>query len=296
MFHVKQIKKQALNSSKKIILKVKDHLVSGEEFTLVENEFEDLLQTIPAPELEKLPDYYKSEKYISHTDTKKSFIEKVYHSVKAISLKQKVSLITSLNKSAGKLLDIGSGTGDFLVTAKEKNWEVFGVEPSHDARALSEQKGVKVSTELKEITETNFDVITLWHVLEHVPDLENYIQEIATRLKSTGTLIVAVPNFKSKDAKHYKEFWAAYDVPRHLWHFSKPGIKRLFSKHDFQLIKTKPMWFDAFYVSLLSEKYKTGKSNWFKAIFIGALSNLAALATKECSSHIYVLKKNKKQL
>lgn len=276
-------------------LKVKDYLVSGEEFMLAENEFGDLLQTIPVPEIEKLPEYYKSENYISHTDTKKSFTEKVYHFVKGIAIKQKVSFIKSLNKSAGKLLDIGSGTGDFLVAAKVKNWEVFGVEPNQDARVLSEQKGLKVSNELKEIAETNFDVITLWHVLEHVPDLENYIQEIAARLKPTGTLIVAVPNFKSKDAKHYKEFWAAYDVPRHLWHFSKPAIQRLFSKHNFQLIKTKPMWFDAFYVSLLSEKHKTGKSNWFRAIFIGALSNLATLATKECSSHIYVLKKNKKQ-
>ncbi len=292
MFHVKQIKKAALNSSKKKHLKIKDYLVSGEEFTLVENEFGDLLQTKPVPEIEKLPEYYKSEKYISHTDTKKSFTEKVYHFVKGIALKQKVSLISSLNKGSGKLLDIGSGTGDFLVTAKENNWDVFGIEPNQDARILSEKKGVKVLKDLNEVSETNFDVITLWHVLEHVPDLENYIQQISSRLKPTGTLIVAVPNFKSKDAKHYNEFWAAYDVPRHLWHFSKTGIERLFSKHDFQLIKTKPMWFDAFYVSLLSEKYKTGKSNWVKAIFMGLYSNFSGLSTKEYSSHIYIIKKN----
>lgn len=292
MFHVKQIKKAALNSSKKKHLKIKDYLVSGEEFTLVENEFGDLLQTMPVPEIEKLPEYYKSEKYISHTDTKKSFTEKVYHFVKGIALKQKVSLISSLNKGSGKLLDIGSGTGDFLVTAKEKNWDVFGIEPNQDARILSEKKGVKVLKDLNEVSGTNFDVITLWHVLEHVPDLENYIQQISSRLKPTGTLIVAVPNFKSKDAKHYKEFWAAYDVPRHLWHFSKTGIERLFSKHDFQLLKTKPMWFDAFYVSLLSEKYKTGKSNWVKAIFMGLYSNFSGLSTKEYSSHIYIIKKN----
>jgi 2-polyprenyl-3-methyl-5-hydroxy-6-metoxy-1,4-benzoquinol methylase len=280
-----------LNTPENNPIKTKDYLVSGEEFTLVENEFGDILQTIPVPHLDKLPDYYKSENYISHTDTKKSLTEKVYHAVKGIALKQKVSLITKLNQGSGKLLDIGSGTGDFLATAKQKNWTVYGVEPSEEARVLSEKKGIKVSEDLTKISEKEFDVITLWHVLEHVPNLENYISEISNRLKPSGTLIVAVPNFKSKDAKHYKEFWAAYDVPRHVWHFSKTGIERLFSKHDFLLKKTKPMWFDAFYVSLLSEKYKTGKSNWIKAIIMGLSSNLSGLRTKEYSSHIYILKK-----
>lgn len=280
-----------MNSTQNPHIKTKDFLISGETFTLIKNESGDLLQTIPVPDLEKLPGYYKSENYISHTDTKKSFTEKVYHFVKGIALKQKVSLITKLNQGSGKLLDIGSGTGDFLVKAKQKNWSVFGVEPSKDARLLSENKGIYVSEELTSIDETEFDVITLWHVLEHVPDLENYIQEISKRLKPSGTLLVAVPNFKSKDAEYYKEFWAAYDVPRHLWHFSKPGIERLFSKQHFKLIQTKPMWFDAFYVSLLSEKYKTGKSNWINAIFMGLKSNLSGLSTKEYSSHIYILKK-----
>lgn len=280
-----------MNTPHKIHLKTKDYLVTGETFTLVENEYGDILQTIPAPDVDKLPDYYKSENYISHTDTKKSFTEKVYHFIKSIALKQKVSLITKLNNGSGKLLDIGSGTGDFLAAAKQNNWHVFGVEPNQDAAKLSANKNIKVSNALNEITETDFDVITLWHVLEHVPDLEDYIQEISKRLNSTGTLIIAVPNFKSKDAKHYNQFWAAYDTPRHLWHFSKNGIERIFLNHDFKLVKTKPMWFDAFYVSLLSEKYKTGKSNWLKAIFRGAQSNLSGLLTNEYSSHIYVLKK-----
>lgn len=280
-----------MNTPHKIHLKTKDYLVTGEEFTLVENEFGDILQTIPVPSLIKIPEYYKSENYISHTDTKKSFTDKLYHFIKKIALKQKVSLITKINKGSGKLLDIGSGTGDFLATAKEKNWAVFGVEPNPDAITLSEKKGVCVSKELKDITETDFDVITLWHVLEHVPDVEDYINEISNRLKTSGIVIIAVPNFKSKDAQHYKQFWAAYDVPRHLWHFSKTGIQRLFSKKQFEFIISKPMWFDAFYVSLLSEKYKTGKSNWLKAIFRGLQSNLSGLQTKEYSSHIYILKK-----
>ncbi len=276
---------------RKIYLKTKDYLVSGEEFTLIENDYGDILQTTPVPDLHKLPEYYKSEKYISHTDTRKSFTEKVYHAVKKITLKQKVALITKLNQGTGKLLDVGSGTGDFLVAANQENWTVFGVEPNAVAITLSDKKGIHVSKELQEISETDFDLITLWHVLEHVPDVETYIQEISKRLKPGGTLLIAVPNYKSKDATHYKQFWAAYDVPRHLWHFSKEGIERLFSKHNFYLVQIKPMWFDAFYVSLLSEKYKTGKSSWRKAIFRGLQSNLSGLISKEVSSHIYILKK-----
>ncbi len=280
-----------LNPLNTFYIKTKDFLVSGEEFRIVSNSRNDVLETTPKPKPENLPNYYKSDAYISHTDTKNDFLSKAYHAVKRVALKQKVSLIFKENKGVGKLLDIGSGTGDFLLTAKQKKWEVYGVEPDEGARMLSEKKGVTVLKELQQIRQKNFDVITLWHVLEHVPDLETYILEISKLLKPSGTLIVAVPNFKSWDAKHYQYFWAAYDVPRHLWHFSKTAIHSLFSKHQFELIKIKPMVFDAFYVSLLSEKYKTGKNNWAKALFFGCCSNVSGIFTKEYSSHIYVLKK-----
>ncbi len=270
-------------------IKTKDFLLSGEEFTLVANEEKDLLKTIPVPE--NVSDYYKSENYISHTDSNKSFFDKAYQLVKKVSLSQKESLIKKLNKGEGLLLDIGSGTGDFLVYAKSKNWNVQGVEPGEKARQLSEKKGIIVNEFLQDVEEMQFDVITLWHVLEHVEDYDAYILEIKKRLKPGGTLIVAVPNFKSNDALHYKEHWAAFDVPRHLWHFSKNSIERIFTPHHFKLIQTKPMWFDAFYVSLLSEKYKTGKANWIKAIWHGTHSNLSGIFTKEYSSHIYILKK-----
>jgi len=278
-----------LKSTENSYIKTKDFLLSGEEFTLFENAEKDLLKTIPVPE--NVSDYYQSEHYISHTDSNRSFFDKAYQLVKKISLSQKVSLIKKLNKGEGSLLDIGSGTGDFLAYAKNKNWDVQGVEPGEKARQLSEAKGIIVNEFLRDVEEKYFDVITLWHVLEHVEDYDTYILEIKKRLKTGGTLIVAVPNFKSKDAKHYKEHWAAFDVPRHLWHFSKSSIERIFSPHHFKLIQTKPMWFDAFYVSLLSEKYKTGNSNWIKAIWHGSLSNLSGIFTKEYSSHIYTLKK-----
>lgn len=276
--------------NKKHFLTVKDHSVSKEIFDLYYDENLDMLITSPQPDLENLGRYYESEDYISHTDNKRSVFEKVYHFVKSIALKNKLNLINSEQSQKGKILDIGAGTGDFLLTAKNDGWNVIGVEPSERAKNIAKQKGISFVEEISELENNSFDVITMWHVLEHVPNLEFQIQELKRLLKPTGTLIVAVPNFKSFDAKHYGEFWAAFDVPIHFWHFSKKAIKSLFEKVDMKLEKVLPMKFDSFYVSLLSEKYKTGKMNFIKAFFIGLKSNLKASSTKEYSSHIYVLK------
>lgn len=276
--------------NKKHFLTVKDHSVSKEIFELYYDETLDMLITSPQPDLENLGRYYESEDYISHTDNKRSLFEKAYHFVKNIALKNKLNLINNEQSRKGRILDIGAGTGDFLLTAKNDGWETVGVEPSERAKNIAIQKGISFVNEISALQNNSFDVITMWHVLEHVPDLELQIQELKRLLKPTGTLIVAVPNFKSFDANHYKEFWAAFDVPIHFWHFSKKAIQSLFEKVDMKLEKVLPMKFDSFYVSLLSEKYKTGKMNYISAFFIGLRSNLKASSTKEYSSHIYVLK------
>jgi len=276
--------------NKKHFLTVKDHSVSKEIFDLYYDEELDMLITSPQPELENLGKYYESEDYISHTDNKRSLFEKAYHFVKNIALQNKLNLINSEQPKKGKLLDIGAGTGDFLLTAKNNGWETIGVEPSDRAKNTAKQKGISFVEEISSLENNSLDVITMWHVLEHVPDLELQIQELKRLLKPTGTLIVAVPNYKSFDADHYQTFWAAYDVPIHFWHFSKKSIQVLFERVDMKLEKILPMKFDSFYVSLLSEKYKTGKMNYIKAFFIGLKSNWKASKTKEFSSHIYVLK------
>jgi len=276
--------------NKKHFLTVKDHSVSKEIFELYHDETLDMLITSPQPDLENLGKYYESEDYISHTDNKRSLFEKAYHFVKNIALKNKLNLINGEQSQKGRILDIGAGTGDFLLTAKNNGWETVGVEPSDRAKNIAIQKGISFVNEIGDLENNSFDVITMWHVLEHVPNLELQIQELKRLLKPTGTLIVAVPNFKSYDAQHYKTFWAAYDVPIHFWHFSKKAIQSLFDKVDMKLEKVLPMKFDSFYVSLLSEKYKTGKMNYISAFFIGLKSNLKAGSTKEYSSHIYVLK------
>ncbi|MDN3675416.1 class I SAM-dependent methyltransferase [Flavobacterium branchiarum] len=276
--------------NKKHFLTVKDHSVSKEIFELYYDETLDMLITSPQPNENDLGKYYESEDYISHTDNKRSLFEKAYHIVKNIALKNKLNLINSENPQKGRILDIGAGTGDFLLTAKDNGWNTVGVEPSERAKSIAIKKGISFVDKIADLENNSFDVITMWHVLEHVPNLELQIQELKRLLKPTGTLIVAVPNFKSFDANHYKTFWAAYDVPIHFWHFSKKAIQSLFEKVDMRLEKILPMKFDSFYVSLLSEKYKTGKMNYLTAFFIGLKSNWKAKRSLEYSSHIYVLK------
>ncbi len=277
-------------SNKKHFLTVKDYSVSKETFDLYHDETLDMLITHPQPSLENLGKYYESEDYISHTDNKRSLFEKLYHFIKSIALKNKLNLINSLQPNKGKILDIGAGTGDFLSAAKNNGWQTTGVEPSDRAKSIAIKKGVSFVEKTSELENHSFDVITMWHVLEHVPDLDRQIKELKRLLKPSGTLIIAVPNFKSFDANHYGKFWAAYDVPIHFWHFSKTAIKLLFEKEEMKLEKVLPMKFDSFYVSLLSEKYKSGKMNFVSAFFIGLQSNWKAKKSLEYSSHIYVLK------
>ncbi len=277
----------------KAYLKVKDYSVSGEEFELIQNTEYGFLETIPQPALEKLSEYYESEDYISHTDSQRNLFEKVYHLVRSISLKKKLKLINSFATETKNLLDIGCGTGDFLKTAKDNNWSVTGIEPNEQAREIANKKtnnSVFDTDQLSTFKPESFDVITLWHVLEHLPNLEDQITAFKKLLKPKGILIIAVPNYKSYDALYYKNYWAAFDVPRHLWHFNKASISKLVSKVSMEVKKVKPMLFDAFYVSLLSEKYKSGKMNPIKGFWIGLLSNLKSLKTKEASSLIYIIK------
>jgi 2-polyprenyl-3-methyl-5-hydroxy-6-metoxy-1,4-benzoquinol methylase len=277
-------------SNKKHFLTVKDYSVSKETFELYHDEELDMLITSPQPSLENLGKYYESVDYISHTDSKRSLFEKAYHFVKSIALKNKLNLINSLQPNQGRILDIGAGTGDFLSVAKQNGWQAIGVEPSDKAKGIAKNKGISFVEETSILEIHSFDVITMWHVLEHVPNLDNQIKELKRLLKPDGTLIIAVPNFKSFDAKHYGKFWAAYDVPIHFWHFSKTAIKLLFEKEEMKLEKVLPMKFDSFYVSLLSEKYKSGKMNFIKAFFIGLQSNWSAKRDFEYSSHIYIIK------
>jgi len=280
--------KRGLHKKLEPFLNCKDFTVSDETYEVMFNTEYEMLVTSPIPV--DLENYYKSENYISHTDSKKSVIDKAYQTVKNITLKRKLSLINSFKTDSKNILDVGAGTGDFLKVCDSNGWNVLGVEPSSDARNIAKEKGVLLQDELLNIQNKKFDIITLWHVLEHVEKLSDYILKLQELLADNGRLIIAVPNYKSDDAKYYKEYWAAFDVPRHLWHFSQQSIQKIFSEENMVVEKVLPMKFDSYYVSLLSEKYKTGNMNPLKAFYRGFVSNLKAKKTKEYSSLIYVIK------
>lgn len=271
-------------------LECKDYTVSGETYQVQINKEYDMLVTTPVPK--RLGDYYESEAYISHTDAKKSLLDKVYQAVKKIALKKKLKLINSFNLSDKTVLDIGAGTGDFLKVCQNNTWKVQGVEPNLNARKIALEKGIQLQETLEQLSNKKFDIITLWHVLEHVEHLQDYIKTLKSLLKENGRIIVAVPNYKSFDANYYTNYWAAFDVPRHLWHFSKTSIIKLFGNEKMTVATILPMKFDAFYVALLSEKYKHGSAKPLTAFFKGLTSNIKAARSGEYSSLIYIIKHN----
>lgn len=276
------------------VLTAKDHTVSHTSFeiwhcTHCTNRF-----TQAVPGLMDIGPYYQSVEYISHSDTAKGLINRLYHWVRSYTLGTKRKLVQkAAGRERGLLLDIGAGTGAFVTTMLAAGWKVTGLEPDSIARENAKVKhGIELHSadDIYSLPPSSFDVITLWHVLEHVHDLQGYFKQFKVLLKPGGKLVIAVPNYTSKDAAAYAQFWAAWDVPRHLYHFSPAGMQHLAHLQGFNIQSIHPMWFDAFYVSMLSEQYKNGKPNLISAVLKGLSSNLAALGDKrKCSSLIYVL-------
>lgn len=268
-----------------------DHTVSHESFAITKCNNCDFLITNPRPDQSQIGTYYQSEDYISHANKSNSPINFAYKLARNFTLKSKLKIINNL-KNQGSLLDYGCGTGYFLEYCKRNNWKVEGIEPDEKTRAISSEKiSQGIQNNLSSLDhKSKFDIITLWHVLEHVHELKSLLDNLQPLLKKDGYLIVAVPNVNSFDAQHYKEHWAAYDVPRHLYHFNQLTFKELSKFHGYKLVNTLPMKLDAYYVSMLSEKYKTGKNNYLKSILNGYKSNSWAKNNENnYSSLIYIL-------
>ena len=277
--------------SQRAFLEATDHNVSNDQFKIVECGACSFRFTNPIPTEETIGEYYKSENYVSHSGTKKGLVNRVYHIVRSRAIKQKEALASAYSKEK-TILDIGCGTGDFLGHCKSKNWRTLGLEPDQSARKIAlenndiEAKGLN---HLYEIEAKSFDVISMWHVLEHVYNLNEDIEQYKKVLKEDGTLIIAVPNCSSNDAEHYNSNWAAYDLPIHLYHFRPDNMKQLFSKHGMEVVKILPMKFDSYYISMISEKYKGG--NIVSGFWNGFRSNMAANSkNNKYSSQIYVIK------
>lgn len=275
---------------------VKDFTVSGELFDVYECKACTGAFTQNIPVQAEVGKYYASTSYVSHSETKDGLVNKLYHAVRTRTLKKKRKMIQQLTgMDKGSLLDVGCGTGAFLATMLQAGWDATGLEPDETARKNAQelyQVQPLPSPEIFNLPAQQYDAITMWHVLEHVHQLHEYIDQLKKLLKPSGKIIIAVPNYTAADANHYKAQWAAYDVPRHLYHFSPDSMKNLMELHGMQVLEYKPMWFDSFYVSMLSEQYKNGKGNLIAAFFRGLLSNMNALGNhKKCSSVIYVIGK-----
>ena len=279
------------------VLACKDYTVSNELFDIWECESCSVRFTQNVPDQEAIVPYYKSDSYISHSDTEKGMINKVYKLARNYTLNWKMKLVKSkLGKGLhkGSLLDIGTGTGAFLHKAAQSGWSVTGLEPDDGARKICKDKynlQVETPEKLFDLPTGKFDVVTMWHVLEHVHQLHEYMDQIKRVLKKDGVALIALPNHTSLDAQHYKEHWAAYDVPRHLYHFSPMAMDKLTAQHGLKLLDSIPMWLDAFYIAMLSEEYKTGKGNLVDAVLNGLKSDINAYKNKStCSSLVYVIR------
>jgi 2-polyprenyl-3-methyl-5-hydroxy-6-metoxy-1,4-benzoquinol methylase len=284
------------SASIKNVLTAKDHTVSGETFTIMECGSCTLRFTQDTPGVASISPYYKAEDYISHTNTSKGLVNRLYQSIRKRTMVRKRKLVEKFtgNKN-GNLLDVGSGVGSFVNEMKQNGWQATGLEPDEDARRTAKELyklDLADSKEFYQLSPNSFDAITMWHVLEHVHDLSTYIQQLKNVLNKNGKLFIAVPNYTSLDAKIYGEYWAAYDVPRHLYHFSPASMKVLMEKNGLHIAQYKPMWYDSFYISLLSSKYKNRTTNWITAFLNGLRSNLIAMGNvKKCSSVIYIIEK-----
>jgi 2-polyprenyl-3-methyl-5-hydroxy-6-metoxy-1,4-benzoquinol methylase len=279
-----------------ICFQSKDYSITGEDFTIAACKNCTFRFTQHAPAADAIGAYYKSDRYISHTETKKDLISKIYHKVRNVTLKQKVKLVIKYtSKIVGHHLDIGAGTGSFVHAMEKSGWNSIGVEPDDAARMRANElylASIYPMNELENFSEASYTAITMWHVLEHVHDLHEMIQLVHKLLDFDGKLFIAVPNHQSFDANYYGQYWAAYDLPRHLYHFTPETMKQLLKQHGLKIISIKPMWYDSFYVSMLSEQYRKG--NMLRAFFVAAYSNLRAIFNKKlCSSLVYIVEKDR---
>ncbi|MEO6719956.1 MAG: class I SAM-dependent methyltransferase [Ferruginibacter sp.] len=277
------------------VLECKDYTVSGEVFEVWQCDDCGLRFTQDVPDQQSIGRYYQSDTYISHTDTEEGLVNKLYKVARDYTLNWKMKLVTRCTgKAYGSLLDIGAGTGAFINKAVSKKWVATGLEPDEGARNISAEK-YKLQLEspgkLFELSPDQFDIVTMWHVLEHVHQLHEYLGQIKRVLKKDGVALIALPNYTSEDAGLYGPAWAAYDVPRHLYHFAPSSMRKLAAMHSLHVDEIKPMWLDAFYIAMLSEGYKKGKSNLPVAMLNGVRSNWHAWRnTEKCSSLVYIIR------
>ena len=277
-------------------LQLKDYFLTQEPFEIVECDDCHLLYTTPRPTADEIGRYYQSENYYSHQENKKGFVPRLYEAIKRVNIKHKFEIATEgMNSDCGRrILEIGCGVGDFLHYAEQKGWECYGAEPSDDAvkilRTKSNAEIVKPE-QIEAFHDASFDLICMWHVLEHVDDLKWQIAQLGRLVKPNGKIVIALPNYQSYDAQFYKEKWAAYDVPRHLNHFSEEYMRNKLNDNKLVYIKSEKLIWDSYYISYLSEQYCHHKMALLRGAWHGFVSNQKARKSGQYSSLVYLFKK-----
>jgi len=278
MFHVEQNKK-------KLHCETKDYLVTGEKFKVYLDQNNVIGKTYPVPQKEEMDKYYESEVYYPHSLNKKNLLTFLYTITRRYMHLKRLTWMRGYLENGTSVLDYGCGSGDFVKYLRSKSIDAYGYEPNYnfcEQDFLTNQEGW---------TNKKYEVIVLWHVLEHIHNPFDLIQSLKKRLNKNGKIFIAIPNFKSFDSKYYGKYWAGYDTPRHLWHFSRKGIGLMAKENNFKILKVKSLHLDSIYVSCLSEKYKRSHFPLLIGIIIGCISILKSLFTKESSSFLFVLKK-----
>lgn len=279
------------NNTKQILTAI-DHLVSGDSFNIEHCNDCGFRFTNPRPDDQQLGKYYDSEEYVSHADEGNNLVNRLYKIARGFTLKSKLKLINKISKDK-RLLDVGCGTAHFLAYCQQAKWEINGVEPNDLAREQAQEKtNIQIHKDLSEINNGVYNVITLWHVLEHLPNLPQTIDQLKTLLAPGGSIVIAVPNYEAYEEVKFKESWAAYDVPRHLHHFNQKSLGKLMQKHGLKIVETSPMWLDSFYISLLSNKQRYNRNKFVDSFITGLLSNIYAIKSRNFSSLIYLIKKS----
>ena len=281
------------SDSSDLHLKLKDYFLTQEDFEIYRCPHCGLLFTWPRPNDSELGRYYKSDDYLSHNESKKGIIPFIYNRVKRVNIKNKFNIATTAAKGK-RMLDFGCGVGDFIFYAKQNGYEVAATDVSDNARnAAAKKLGATLPSphQVFEMPDNSFDIITMWHVLEHIGDLKTQIFHLDRLLAQDGRLVIALPDYLSYDAQHYQEMWAAYDVPRHLNHFDKNSLQNLFSTTQLKLVDTKPLKWDSYYISMMSEKYRGASLSFVRGLVQGFKSNRAARKSGEYSSMVYIFER-----
>ena len=274
------------------VFDVLDFRGSNERFGLLRCNGCSFVLTSPRPLDNELGKYYPKSTYVSHNEKPKGVFDRIYFQVQKANLRDKLKKILRHSKT-GALLDYGCGSGSFLGFMQQNGWKVEGVELSKEAAEIARKRTDSAIWSPDEfvIQPNKYDVISLWHVLEHLPDFERVVEKLKASLKPGGVLLIAVPNHKSYDANYFGKNWAAWDVPIHLWHFNREVMTQLAKNWNMNFEETLPMPFDAFYVSMLSAQNKKKKLWFLEGALRGLISNVKAKSNKEASSLIYILKK-----